>query len=298
MRVHIREAVDSDHDAIIELVLRRCRQLTPPMVAGVVRDPSLTIDRTLLVADGEGTLAGMAVQCQFPGMPSTQHTRYVVVAEQALGRGLARDLLAALDARLPAPVTDLAGTADADDAHTLAVLDHWGWQTLQTSVTSELRLDDLPDLVLPPDVSVEVSNGLTFADEPAVEAMLDASQTNPERDHNGPMTLAQLRGWLSPGGDDTPLGLVLRVDGRPAALCFGIIGGGLAQLVYTGVDPAFRGRGLARLVKQAAHAAARQAGATVAVTNNEEGNTGIRHVNEQLGYRRTSAVVWVRRGVG
>ena len=296
--MHIREAVDSDHDAIIELVLRRCRQLTPPMVAGIVRDASLTVDRTMLVAHGDGALAGTAVQFQLPGVTPSQFTRYVIVAEHALGRGLARDLVAELDARLPDRVTDLAGTADADDDHTLAVLDHWGWQTMQTSVTSELPLDDLPDLVLPPDVSVEVSNGLTFADETAVEAMLNASQTNPERAHNGAMTLAQLRGWLSPGGDDTPLGLVLRVDGRPAALSFGIIGSGLVQLVYTGVDPTFRGRGLARLLKQAAHAAAREAGASVAVTNNEEGNTGIRHVNDQLGYRRTSAVVWLRRRVG
>lgn len=292
--MHIREAVDADHDAIIELVLRRCRQLTPPMVASIVRDASLTVDRTMLVADGDGALEGTAVQFQLPDVTPSQFTRYVIVAEQALGRGLARDFVATLDDRLPSRVTDLAGTADADDAHTLAVLDHWGWRTLQTSVTSELPLDDLPDLLLPPEVSVEVSNGLTFADEPAVEAMLEASQTNPERAHNGPMTLAQLRGWLSPGGSDTPLGLVLRVDGRPAAISFGIIGGDLVQLVYTGVDPTFRGRGLARLLKQAAHAAAREAGANVAVTNNEEGNTGIRHVNEQLGYRRTSAMVWVR----
>ena len=55
-------------------------------------------------------------------------------------------------------------------------------------------------------------------------------------------------------------------------------------MAYTGVDPAFRGRGLARLVKHRAHLEAHAAGATAAYTNNEERNTGIRRLNAELGY--------------
>ena len=292
--MQIREAVDADHDQIIDLTLRRCRQLTPPLVTGVVRDPTTTLDRVMLVAHAGADLAGMGIQFRLPGTPPTQCTRFVIVDAPYLRTGLGSRLFAALGDRLPPGVTDLAGTADDEDTQTLAVLEHWGYQRLQRSITSELRLDTLPDLVLPEDVSIEASNGLTFADEAAVEAMLDASQTNPERAYNGPMTLAQLRSLGAGSSGDRPLGLVLRVDGAPAAISYGILGGDLVQVLYTGVDPALRGRGLARLVKEALHHVARDAGAALAITNNEERNAGIRRINDELGYRRTSGVVWVR----
>jgi RimJ/RimL family protein N-acetyltransferase len=53
---------------------------------------------------------------------------------------------------------------------------------------------------------------------------------------------------------------------------------------YTGVDPAFRGRGLARLAKEHLHHRAALLGVRRLYTDNEENNAGIRRVNKALGY--------------
>ncbi len=84
--------------------------------------------------------------------------------------------------------------------------------------------------------------------------------------------------------------VVTRVGGTPAAISFGMANGPVAYLSYTGVDPAHRGRGLARLTKQAVHVAAREAGALACFTDNEEHNTGIRRVNAALGYEVVAGV--------
>jgi GNAT superfamily N-acetyltransferase len=57
-------------------------------------------------------------------------------------------------------------------------------------------------------------------------------------------------------------------------------------VVYTGVMPSHRGRGLARLVKEQLHALAASRGARALVTDNEARNTGILAVNRALGYQR------------
>lgn len=82
--------------------------------------------------------------------------------------------------------------------------------------------------------------------------------------------------------------VVARVDGVPAALTWGVLAEGAFYVAYSGVDPAYRGRGLAALVKQHAAVEAQAAGATEALTNNEEHNTGIRRINAELGFRVTS----------
>jgi RimJ/RimL family protein N-acetyltransferase len=58
------------------------------------------------------------------------------------------------------------------------------------------------------------------------------------------------------------------------------------DVLYTGVHPAARGRGLARVAKAALHDDLVRLGATRLETYNEAGNAGIRHVNAALGYLR------------
>ena len=116
--------------------------------------------------------------------------------------------------------------------------------------------------------------------------MLLASQTDPEAAMAGPMELADVR--TEAAGFEIPTGHVLRVDGAPAGICLGAVIDGVLQITYTGIDPAHRGRGLARVLKQRVHRDAARLGATEARTSNEATNTGIRHVNDTLGYRRVS----------
>lgn len=57
----------------------------------------------------------------------------------------------------------------------------------------------------------------------------------------------------------------------------------------TGTVPAYRGRGLAKVVKSAALARSREAGFERAFTGNDAGNAPMLAVNEWLGYRLTAA---------
>ena len=95
----------------------------------------------------------------------------------------------------------------------------------------------------------------------------------------------------------TPLGVLLRVDGAPAASVLGV--GFRRQRphrVHRG-RPGSRGRGLGYLVKQEIHRLAYAGGARAVRPSNEEHNLGIRHVNAALGYRKASGSYWVHRPV-
>jgi hypothetical protein len=79
------------------------------------------------------------------------------------------------------------------------------------------------------------------------------------------------------------------LDGRPVALA--LAGRALQSddwhVSYTGVDLDQRGAGLGAVVKSALHDEVARRGGARLKTENEATNAGIRHVNEQLGYRPT-----------
>lgn len=285
------------HEQVIEMVLRRCPHYDRSLVAGPLEIPGLTDHDTWLVAlDDAGELAAAGVQFHLVGTPEGRFVHVVVVEESRLGAGVGGRLHAALLERLPGHAGVLTSVV-SDSGTSLEVARHWGFEVLQVSIQSRLDLATVPEAPLPDDVTLEVSGALRFDDEPAVEKMLDASQTNPERAQNGPMTLSYLRGMTTELSETRPLGLLLRVAGEPAAICYGLLNGAEVHVFYTGVDPAYRGRGLAVLAKQALHREARRAGARAATTENEQHNTGIRHVNEQLGYRTCLEQYWLARPV-
>jgi RimJ/RimL family protein N-acetyltransferase len=58
-------------------------------------------------------------------------------------------------------------------------------------------------------------------------------------------------------------------------------------VMYTGVGPAHRRRGLARAAKTRLHTEVATRGARSIETTNEASNTAIRALNEALGYRPT-----------
>ncbi|MEZ5095627.1 MAG: hypothetical protein R2731_05655 [Nocardioides sp.] len=293
----IRQAHLPEHAAILDLVLHRCAHLNRALVEPAVIDPSATEDRTLLAAYDDGGLVGVGLQYHGIGIAPGRLYRLLVVADAALGSGLGSALQRELDAALPPDAVATSGEIDDRDQHALAVAEHWGYSVTQHSVTSRLGLAGVPEPALPAGVSVEVSPRLAVADEAAVEAMYAASQTNPEVAQTGVLTLAALRAMAAETAGVLPVGLVVRDAGRPVALSFAIVADGEAQVVYTGVRPDARGRGLARLAKQALHVAAARLGASSAVTDNEDDNAGIRAVNAALGYRRVLGRYWVSRAV-
>ena len=87
------------------------------------------------------------------------------------------------------------------------------------------------------------------------------------------------------------------VDGELAALTMLRVDrpSGRAQNNLTGVRRQYRGRGLARLLKTHSLHRVAQAGATSAITDNDETNAPMLAVNRSLGYRHlVRRVEWER----
>jgi GNAT superfamily N-acetyltransferase len=289
--VDVTPAAVADFDALIDLALARCPSLERPAVAIPLEDAAFADWKVVLKAVDGDRLLGWGMVARTVVFPADVRSVRIYVAAAHERRGVGSALRTSLFDALDVCGDLRSGTSD-DDPRSLEVARHWGFGVLQHSITSRLDLSGVSPVELPPGVTAESCPDLTFPDADRVEAMLEASQTNPERAFMQ-MTLPWLIGML--GTTETGIGSLLRVDGIPAAISFGGVVGSEAHLGYTGVDPMYRGRGFGALVKQHVHTLAIEAGVTACFTDNEEGNLGIRHVNESLGYRKDSGRYWLRR---
>ncbi|MFF4878327.1 GNAT family N-acetyltransferase [Micromonospora sp. NPDC000668] len=86
-------------------------------------------------------------------------------------------------------------------------------------------------------------------------------------------------------GLDKAASTAVEVDGEIAAFSLVKRDGDRMWSDYTGTVPAYRGRGLARLVKTAALHRAAAGGVRVAYTSNDEANAPMLAINARLGYR-------------
>jgi GNAT superfamily N-acetyltransferase len=282
MPVEIREAGAADRHAVMALAHERCPHTEPWLVDGLFSG-HLVLDGFHVATDAD-TLAGFAFCGSVPGVPPHLRQVLVEVASEHEDAGLGRELYAGVRAAVPSVATDLRTRVFDDDDRALAVAQHWGFEIAQRSITSRLDLVDPQAPTPPDDVSVEAVDDLVFPDEEAVEAMFAVSQTNPEATNSHLMTLPEIRGYAFPG--ESPLASLARVGGVPAAICYLLVGpdGEEASVVYTGVDPQFRGRGLGRTVKEDVHVRAHSSGVLRLVTDNEEHNAGIRRLNDEMGF--------------
>ena len=278
----IRDGAPRDQDAVLALSLARCPHTEPWLVEAVFTDGD-HVDVLAVATEGE-RLVGWAYAMHIPGVPDHQRSCYVLVGDDAAGRGLGGELWTRLRAGVPASVTDLRTRVFHGDDAGMAVARHWGFEPVQLSITSRLLLVDVAPADPPDGVTLEVADDLAFADEDAVEAMFAASQTNPEATNSHLMTIPGIRQYVFPG--ERGIATVARVGGVPAAICFAIVadGGDEGSVAYTGVDPRFRGRGLGRLVKQDVHHRAYTSGIRRLGTDNEEHNAGIRRLNAEMGF--------------
>jgi GNAT superfamily N-acetyltransferase len=228
---------------------------------------------------------------QQPGFaPPDRCTLRLIVAREWEGSGVGSALRASLLPHVPATIRRLGtGVHDHDD-RSLSIARHWGFEIEKHGIESSLDLARAAatSSPLPTGVTLEEAPGLDFADRDDVDRMLHASQTNPEAALGFVMRLDAFSTMLGP--DEAPVCVIARVDGVPAAITFGGVQAGALSIAYSGVDPACRGRGLMRLVKERAHVVAARLGATVSTTTNEEQNLGIRHINAELGYVVQSGV--------
>jgi GNAT superfamily N-acetyltransferase len=106
-----------------------------------------------------------------------------------------------------------------------------------------------------------------------------------------PMDAIQLDQWLLDYWTHPDMDLAASVavcsEGRPVSITYLRRDPATARALndYTATLPAFRGRGLARIVKAAALRAAAERDTTVVYTQNDETNAAMLAVNERLGYR-------------
>ncbi|MCT4357348.1 GNAT family N-acetyltransferase [Streptomyces sp. Je 1-79] len=168
-----------------------------------------------------------------------------------------------------------------------------------------LRLDlasaDLPPLQEPP-AGVELRPAAEFAADPRPLFVLDALTTADEPSDVG-MEMTDYEHWLATTWNhplfDAELTVVAVVDGRPAAFSAAQTDGqGRYNSGMTGTDPAFRGRGLAKLAKNHSLHRARAAGCTEAFTGNDAGNGPMLAINKWFGYEVCATEVRHARTLG
>lgn len=149
---------------------------------------------------------------------------------------------------------------------------------------SDLRAPSLRGIEIVP-VSDELVAGMhavafeADADIPSAEPVATGTLERWRERHLGPLALREQSFAAVAGGEVVGYAIL----GRAVP--------GVAEHWMTGVARDWRGRGIAKALKQAQIAAAREAGIEVLRTQNDLGNAPMRRINEQLGYRAT--VEWL-----
>ncbi|MDH6448835.1 MULTISPECIES: GNAT family N-acetyltransferase [unclassified Streptomyces] len=162
----------------------------------------------------------------------------------------------------------------------------------------DLTMATLPPLQSPPP-GVELRTAADFADDPRPFYELDA-ETTVDEPSDGDATFTGYETWIEENWKhpllDRALTTIALVDGRPAA--FSAVhtdGAGRYATAMTGTARAFRGRGLAKLAKNASLHRARAAGFTEALTGNDATNEPMLAINKWFGYEiRATEVRHVR----
>lgn len=164
----------------------------------------------------------------------------------------------------------------------------------------EMRYSSLDPRVLPP--MPEIPDGVTLSDldSAGIDAVYDwdvSCMSDEPRDF--PAEITPKDEWISLYWNDPDhrrdLGVVALADGMVVAGTGVDADGAGSSSGFTGVRPAYRGRGLAKLVKSASLRRVAAAGITVAYTANDEANGPMLAVNEWLGYRPVSSQFQWRR---
>jgi GNAT superfamily N-acetyltransferase len=291
--MEIREASEVPVEEITAFMMER----VPLLDAGIVRstiDPATCEKLHVWEArEEDGHLAGLALSGRPLTYPESWRFTYVAARGNLAGQGLGHQLWSTLRGGLDDGAERLVTVVFDDDESAAGAARSWGFTVQQHSVTSEL---DLTTVAMVPTeggdgVTFHACDELRFDDEDAVAEMVSASQTNPEAEAG---LVGTLEGWRAGAGEGQRMVAVLaRVDGQPAAISVAVADGDEMHVMYTGVDRTLRGRALGRRTKEFLHSHAASQGIRLAITDNEDHNAGIRHVNEQLGYVRRSGSSWL-----
>jgi mycothiol synthase len=292
--VEIRRVRDAD-DAALWLELRNRvldDRLTPE---GRERLRAMAPDRVELLATLEGRPAGAAVVGSSILEPSSRRAvAGVLVLAGERGRGVGSALYAALstEARRLGK-NELEANVRASDVLSVQVIERRGFVEVGRVQKVVLELSGAGDVSEP-----RIPHGLrlvSLADRPELahgmyEVSLEAMPDVPAPERLEPGTFEEWRRVELDGSAAIPaLSLVALTGDEPVGYAtLGDFGAGEALHLMTGVRRSWRGRGVARVLKQAQIAGARRAGLERLVAFNDAGNEPMRRLNERLGYVPTA----------
>ncbi|MFG2116406.1 GNAT family N-acetyltransferase [Streptomyces sp. NPDC048718] len=243
-----------------------------------------------LLAEADGEIVGCAeVELAHESPEPGDGVANVHVHPEHLGRGAGTLLLRAAEEHLAHAGARRVYSWVFDDPASRAFAGRHGYEGRRTAYFLRLDLTTaaLPPLQSPPD-GVELRPASDFAADPRPLFELDALTT---ADEPGDVAagLTDYEHWLATTWrhplQNHELTMVALSGGRPVAFSAALDDGlGRYGSGMTGTAPGFRGRGLAKLVKNASLHRARAAGRTEAFTGNDAGNAPMLAVNRWFGY--------------
>jgi GNAT superfamily N-acetyltransferase len=277
--VHLRDWRSDDLDWWVALRLSWYPEMGSEEYLRATASDPLAPWITRRVAEEDGRRLGAVTMRESPGgmdMPSS-----VILVEPAL-RGMGIGKLLWREACLAAPGSRLYMALPDRDVKSLGVLQHWGFDVVQHGIEMAIDLtvaDRNP--AVQRDISVTVIHDSELdASGIDVDSVLLEAVDSPE---------ARELGWVVGKEDLRAMGddlwwVAARQGEQVVAVSVAAAEGDTWQLLITEVLSTYRRRGVARMVKAHLHAAAVGAGARQMLTQSEEGNTAVLHLNETLGY--------------
>jgi GNAT superfamily N-acetyltransferase len=273
--------------------------ITPEGMRTWLSDMPEAADRFLLAAEVDGEMVGWcnAWRNWFGNDPDAGMLDVIALPDwqrRGIGSRLAErglDHLAAIG------IQTVRGSS-TDGPAQLAFAARFGFVEVHASSTSAVDPRTVEPLPVPAGVTLR-SFGELDDPQPIYELDLEVSRDVPGDVTFDSMSLQEWSSqfWHSVFADDHA-SLAAYVDGELAALTILRVDrpSQRAQNNITGTRRAYRGRGLATLLKTHSLHRAAQAGATIAFTNNDETNAAMLAVNHGMGYRHSSRRIdWERR---
>ncbi|MFH8985787.1 GNAT family N-acetyltransferase [Streptomyces varsoviensis] len=248
----------------------------------------------ILVAEADGRVIGVARAGLYHGsaVPGRAFAQPYVLPE-ARGRGAGLALVRAAEQYLRGIGANAVYAWVLDDGHAPGFAERRGYQRRRPSRLQRLDLvrTPLPDLA--PDAGVELRAFADFADDPRPLYETDVEAI---ADEPGEVAFSGItyENWLEETWRvpllDRDLSTAAVVDGTVASIAIAHSDGRTRYLsAGTGTRRAYRGRGLAKLVKARSLRLARAAGRTEAFTGNDDENAPMLAVNKWFGYEPTAA---------
>ena len=249
------------------------------------------LDHADLLAREDGAVLGSGFVALFPGLPESPRVM-LTVPPRNRGRGAGTALYAAIsDWARERGLQTLGGVVPDNDPDSLAFAERRGFveDRREKGVALDLTAIEPPRAQSPPGVEI-----VTWAGRPELvhgmfEVSVEASPDVPgyEDEEHQPFEAWLEHDMQGPGDRPEATFVAVAADEVVGYAKFSISSTSTTSAYHdlTAVKRAWRGRGVARALKAAQIGWAKAKGYELLRTTNDERNTPMRRLNEQLGYR-------------